>query len=394
MPKAPEPFSTCQKTTKSLPRISPKSYCYNAVPNRFLAHFSTSRTNGPRSLSRAKAGTHSPSPTGSHTAAYPQEDILKRIDRTVSDYHIEDLMGRSVFALSGGEKQKIACASSSVLLPGIMVLDEPSSNLDMAAIDDLRQVLSLWKKQGKTILIAEHRLYYLHDLADRVLYVKDGEIEREYTPAEFDSLSDSTRKEMGLRPFYLSKLKTANQYQAHKAKQMEFQNFCFAYKKREPESLHIPSAELPVGETIAIIGLNGAGKSTLARCICGLEKKCGLLQVDGKTLDWKARLKHCYMVMQDTSHQLFTESVMDEVLLSMDNEDETVADEILKQFDLLEYKDRHPLSLSGGQKQRVAIASAIPYHISADLRSLPTAHHEEVCDYQSSVGSIRSQYST
>ena len=107
------------------------------------------------------------------------------------------------------------------------------------------------------------------------------------------------------------------------------------------------------------IGLNGAGKSTLARCICGLEKKCGLLQVDGKTLDWKARLKHCYMVMQDTSHQLFTESVMDEVLLSMDNEDETVADEILKQFDLLEYKDRHPLSLSGGQKQRVAIASAI-----------------------------------
>ena len=63
--------------------------------------------------------------------------------------------------------------------------------------------------------------------------------------------------------------------------------------------------------------------------------------------------------MQDTSHQLFTESVTDEVLLSMDNEDETVADEILKQFDLLEYKDRHPLSLSGGQKQRVAIASAI-----------------------------------
>ena len=55
MPKAPEPSSTCQKTTKSLPRISPKSYCYNAVPNRFSSRFSTSRTNGPRSLSRAKA---------------------------------------------------------------------------------------------------------------------------------------------------------------------------------------------------------------------------------------------------------------------------------------------------------------------------------------------------
>ena len=70
MSKAPEPSSTCQNTTKSLPRISPKSYCYNAVPNRFLAHFSTSRTNAPRLLSRAKVCTHSAFGEGSHTAAY------------------------------------------------------------------------------------------------------------------------------------------------------------------------------------------------------------------------------------------------------------------------------------------------------------------------------------
>ena len=69
MPKAPEPSSTCQKTTKSLPRISPKSYCYNAVPNRFLAHFSTSRTSALRSLSQVKV-THSALLKGSHTAAY------------------------------------------------------------------------------------------------------------------------------------------------------------------------------------------------------------------------------------------------------------------------------------------------------------------------------------
>ena len=70
MSKAPEPSSTCQNTTKSLPRISPKSYCYNAVPNRFLAHFSTSRTNAPRLLSRAKVCTHSALLKGSHTTAY------------------------------------------------------------------------------------------------------------------------------------------------------------------------------------------------------------------------------------------------------------------------------------------------------------------------------------
>ena len=70
MPKAPEPSSTCQKTTKSLPRISPKSYCYNAVSNHFSSRLSTSRTNGPRSLSRVKVGTHSAFGEGSHTAAY------------------------------------------------------------------------------------------------------------------------------------------------------------------------------------------------------------------------------------------------------------------------------------------------------------------------------------
>ena len=79
MPKAPELSSTCQKTTKSLPRISPKSYCYNAVPNRFLAHFSTSRTNGPRSLSRVKAGTHSPLLKGSHTTARTPKQGLFRM---------------------------------------------------------------------------------------------------------------------------------------------------------------------------------------------------------------------------------------------------------------------------------------------------------------------------
>ena len=70
MPKAPEPSSTCQKTTKSLPRISPKSYRYNSVPNRFSSRFSTSPTNGPRSLSRVKVGTHSALGERSHTTAH------------------------------------------------------------------------------------------------------------------------------------------------------------------------------------------------------------------------------------------------------------------------------------------------------------------------------------
>ena len=216
---------------------------------------------------------------------YPKENILQRITKTVSDYHIKDLMGRSVFALSGGEKQKIACASSSVLLPGIMVLDEPSSNLDVAAIDDLRRVLTTWKEQGKTILIAEHRLYYLRNLIDRVLYINEGEIKHEYTPAEFEMLPDAQRKELGLRPFSLSKLTPSNPYLPHTSKQIEFQDFCFSYKKREPERLHIPNVKLPVGETIAIIGLNGAGKSTLIKILSGAyAREEGTVILDGNEM--------------------------------------------------------------------------------------------------------------
>ena len=83
------------------------------------------------------------------------------------------------------------------------------------------------------------------------------------------------------------------------------------------------------------------------------------MELDGKKLDWRKRLQTCYMVMQDVNHQLFTESVLDEVLLSMTEENESAASEILKQFHLSELAERHPLSLSGGEKQRVAIASAI-----------------------------------
>ena len=144
--------------------------------------------------------------------------------------------------------------------------ERPSPSSPCLLYTSISPLAALHERQSSALLFSPvhhfslsalmHRSMYLSliHISDRVLYVKDGEIEREYTPAEFDSLSDSTRKEMGLRPLSLSKLKPANQYQAHRAKLMEFHSFCFAYKKREPESLHIPSAELPVGETIAIIG--------------------------------------------------------------------------------------------------------------------------------------------
>ena len=90
-----------------------------------------------------------------------------------------------------------------------------------------------------------------------------------------------------------------------------------------------------------------------------MEKRCGEIVWNGKKYRPKDRLNTCYMVMQEVNHQLFTESVLDEVLISMEEANQKRAEEILSRLDLLDFKDRHPMSLSGGEKQRVAIGSAI-----------------------------------
>lgn len=135
------------------------------------------------------------------------EDLVRdRVKRVAAQLKLEPLLDRSIFSLSGGEKQKIACGSAAAIDPDVYVLDEPSSNLDAYAIADFRQLLFTLKSQGKTIIISEHRLYYLSGLFDRVLYLKDGEIEGDYTAEEFCGLSAKQRDDMGLRPLNLAGL--------------------------------------------------------------------------------------------------------------------------------------------------------------------------------------------
>ena len=136
---------------------------------------------------------------GMENEAVPQEQMGQRVVETAKALRIENLLGRNIFALSGGEKQKIAFASVYAMNPQIYLLDEPSSNLDMAAIHDLRAHLRLIKSQGKTIVVAEHRLYYLMDVADRIVYLDNGHIAGDWTPEQFRLLSTEKRQSMGLR---------------------------------------------------------------------------------------------------------------------------------------------------------------------------------------------------
>ena len=320
---------------------------------------------------------------GCENLGQPERSIRERLEKTVRDFHLEKLMGRNIFHLSGGEKQKIACAGVSIMEPDVLVMDEPSSNLDASSILDLRSILAFWKSQGKTIIVSEHRLYYLRGLADRFIYITAGQVERDYSAAEFEQLTEQQRADMGLRTFILEDL-LPPEISPQIGEQMELRNFCFAYKN-EPETLHIHESKIPANRIVGIIGNNGAGKSTFSRCFCGLEKRCGEVIWNGKAYRPKDRLNTCYMVMQEVNHQLFTETVLDEVLISMEDESKEQAEKILAELDLTDFKDRHPMSLSGGQKQRVAIASAIASKRSILFFDEPTSgldykHMKEVAN--------------
>ena len=294
---------------------------------------------------------------GCENMGMPEGEILSRVDEAAKELNIEKLLGRSIFELSGGEKQKISCASVSALRPEVMVLDEPTSNLDVHAIEELKQTLLGWKAAGKTIVIAEHRLSWLRDLCDRVICMKDGQVAFDLSMQAFTQYSTEQLHQMGLRSLRGENIAPV-QNSVPETETMQLQNFCFSYDGTPV--LNIPHLSLPLNGIIALVGPNGAGKSTFSRCLCGLEKKFkGQVKINGQL--WKNRqlLKNCYMVMQDVNHQLFCETVADEVKLGMRSENSSDVERVLEMLDLSRLRERHPMSLSGGQKQRVAIASAI-----------------------------------
>ncbi len=306
------------------------------------------------------------------------DKIIEGIKQTAKLLRIEKLLDRNIFELSGGEKQIVACAGIDVLSPEIVVLDEPSSNLDQKAIKQLTYVLKKWKEEGKTIVIAEHRLFYLKDLADRMLIMESGRITEELGPDKIKNMTYEETCKRGLRCMTVQDLSSEKRSVSYE-KKIRLNNFRFAYKDNK-HSIDIPNLEIPQNSIIAIIGDNGAGKSTLARNLCGLEKKCqGTLIYEGKEMGYKERLHNSYMVLQDVNHQLFTESVGDEVMLSMasqkfsDEEKSEKAKEILEALDLGEYIETHPMALSGGQKQRTALASSVASYKPIIIMDEPTS---------------------
>lgn len=313
---------------------------------------------------------------GPENLGLPEDEIIGRISKTVKDFHIEALMNRSIFELSGGEKQKIACASVNALQLGIVLLDEPSANLDYESTENLREMLLAWKNIGKTILIAEHRISYVWDLVDRVIILKNGFLKKELHRNEIASFTEADATQYGLRSIQrispTNMVKKIAEFEMCKEECICLKNFHYSYRKKQ-EIYSIPEMKIQIDKVTVIVGANGAGKTTFLESVCGIKKNDGIIVMNGVPYTYKKRIGMIFMVMQDVNHQLFTESVLDEVLISQPEEDKKEAMEILSEVGLASLANRHPMSLSGGQKQRIAIACAIASKLPILLLDEPTS---------------------
>ena len=267
-------------------------------------------------------------------------EMDKRLTEMLNLFPIEHLLNRDIFKLSGGEKQILCIAASYISGTEIIVLDEPSSNLDEENIKVIKEMLVQLKDKGKTLIISEHRIFYLMDIIDKIFLIKDGEIQSEYTKIDFMKFSTKKLNELGLRDKIKTKLTVP---EIKNSGNFNVKNIEFKFNGVDNKLL-LKNISFEMGKIYGIVGTNGLGKSTLLRCLIGCERKSkDEIYLDGKRLSKTDRIKISSLVMQDVNHQLFTDYVED----------------ILKKLDLYELKDCHPMSLSGGQKQRVAIASVL-----------------------------------
>ena len=295
-----------------------------------------------------------------------REKIQKRLQEVQETMHVSALMDRNIFALSGGEKQKIAIAAVYALNPEIFVFDEPSSSLDMDSMIELSKLMERLKEEGKTIIIAEHRLWYLKKIVDRAVYLENGKITKEYSMEEIQNLSEEERCRTGLRHTDFSgnvwkeRFKDSVVKRDSSGNALELEIKDLLYKRKERTIFRIDRLGFERGKIVGIVGKNGMGKSTFAKVVCGLARQTtGEICKNNKRISVPKRRKNSLLLMQEINNQLFTDSVYDEIRLTSALKEEEQFCTCMADMQIDQLKEKNPHSLSGGQKQRVIILSAL-----------------------------------
>lgn len=306
---------------------------------------------------------------GLEVAGVDPDTIDERMAYVTDALAIENLRGRNVNHMSGGEKQSLVFASVAVADPALYILDEPTANLDHEATAKIRSQIEAALAEGEAVIVAEHRLDFIADLIDRALFINDGRIERVMTSEDLLSLTPEELEKMGLRSPQHGRTSAAHAMPRSLpvgddgTPGLSVRNLTVARKKAgvfKPVSFDVAP-----GSVLGIIGANGAGKTTMLRALAGLERHAaGSVVLDGTELNRKQRRRLFAYVMQDVNHQLFSDSVRAECEMSLaagiaPEEGQRRIDEVLEKLDLTDRQQMHPMALSGGQKQRLAIASCL-----------------------------------
>ena len=325
-----------------------------------------------------------------------QKTMRARVAEMACYFGIQDWFHRDVANLSGGQKQLLNLASIMAMQPEVLILDEPTSQLDpIAASDFLNTVRKINIELGTTVIITEHRLEDIFPYADRAVVMDGGKIIADDTPRNIGKLLYKQKNDMfaamptPIRVFYgaggngdcpltvregrtwLSKTYPEPMVNILPAEELDdeiekpalsLKELWFRYEKDSPDVLRGVSAEVPTGTLYAIVGGNGAGKSTTLKAVCGICKPYrGKVKVFGKPVEkYKSTelFGGCLAMLPQDPKSLFVKKTVREDLAEMTKDEKRIA-EIAAVCEIESLLSSHPYDLSGGEQQRAALAKVL-----------------------------------
>lgn len=308
------------------------------------------------------------------------EEIEKRLASIMDVTYLSALKDRSPHNLSGGQKQRVALAATLALGNEILILDEPTSELDEHATRRIVEILSGLKRQGKTLLIVEHKYAHFRDMVDTLVVMEHGAISAIGAPE--DVLKDERIRKIVIPDFNGIRTCASMSVAPHSAGAaspvISVRHLSYSYD--DVPALYDLNLEIDAGEFVAIVGENGSGKTTLVKQFNRLlTPTYGDVEIRGKntrncTIAELAR--DVGLVFQNPDHMFFADTVKDEIAFGLKNlgigDDDAVIDAALDEVGLLHTKTLYPRWLSRGERQRLAIACVIAMQPAIIVLDEPT----------------------